>query len=111
MVETGTYGNAEVDCAGETVVRSREGVLGSSNMRYNPVSLTEIQVSLLAEIIKLSSVPANALLKLIRDFDVPPRWDDIPLPEGTLQAPVASCFFRILCHSSISDLTISSQSQ
>ncbi|KAF7509546.1 hypothetical protein GJ744_007946 [Endocarpon pusillum] len=40
------------------------------------------KVSLLAEIIKISPVPANALVKLIRDYDVHPRWEDIPLPEG-----------------------------
>jgi hypothetical protein len=40
------------------------------------------QVSLLAEMIKISSVPVSALLKLIREYDVHPQWEDMPLPEG-----------------------------
>lgn len=46
------------------------------------MELTRTKLALLAEILKVSAVPANALLKLIRDYDVLPRWDDIPLPEG-----------------------------
>ena len=40
------------------------------------------QVSLLAEIIKQARVTPGALLKLIVELDVQPRWEDIPLPDG-----------------------------
>lgn len=33
-------------------------------------------------------MPASALLKLVRDYEVLPRWDDIPLPEGMSEEPL-----------------------
>lgn len=49
--------------------------------------LTWMQNYLLAEIIKAANYPPDVFYNIIRQYDIQPQWNDIPLPPGRCRRP------------------------
>ncbi|MCJ1453720.1 peptide-N4-(N-acetyl-beta- glucosaminyl)asparagine amidase [Mycoblastus sanguinarius] len=69
-----------------TSVAYMSGILLYLGFYLARASLTPLylQRSLLAEILKHSSIDAEALAKVIRDAEIRPKWTEVALPEGML---------------------------
>lgn len=47
-----------------------------------PLTTANVQVYLLAEILKAAPVPSHVLINFIKDNHIQPRWEDTALPPG-----------------------------